>query len=225
VAGAPTLEGGITPVYVRQGRTSGSPVRRTATSRSDNASGVILGQRIRRVRLQAGLGLRELAREIGISPSSLSDLENNRGGISLNRLQTVAQYFGLHITDFLADVNGRDEHADAIEIIRQCATTVPGVQRGRGVLYQLPGRGYGHAIQPALLSFEPGASYEDDMISHPGEEFVYVLLGEVELLFGSEVHRLSQGDMARYRSETPHAIRNASPVGIAHVIGAATPPW
>jgi len=50
-------------------------------------------------------------------------------------------------------------------------------------------------------------------------------MGEVELLFGSEVHRLSQGDMARYRSETPHAFRNASSVGIALVIGAAIPPW
>ena len=201
------------------------PFGEPQTSRSNDASSVILGQRVRRLRIQAGVGLRELAREIGISASSLSDLENDRGGVSLNRLQIVAQHFGLHITDLLAEVDGPDERAEPIEIIRQCATTVPGMQRGRGVRYQLLGSGHGHAIQPALLTFEPGGSYEDDMISHAGEEFAYVLLGEVELLFGSEVHRLSQGDMARYRSETPHAFRNASSVGIALVIGAAIPPW
>lgn len=197
---------------------------RSEIQHSDNASAV-LGQRIRRVRIQAGLGLRELAREVGISASSLSDLENNRGGISLKRLQMVAQYFDLHITDFLTEVDGPDEHVEPMEIIRRCATTVPGVQRGRGVLYQLPGRGPGHTLQPYLLTFEPEGGYEDDMISHVGEEFVYVLLGEIELLFGSETHRLAQGDMARFRSETPHAFRNASSVGIALVIGAAVPPW
>ena len=94
-------------MYVRQARTPLPAVRRTTTSRSDNASDVVLGQRIRRVRIQAGLGLRELAREIGISASSLSDIENNRGGTSLKRLQMVAQYFGLHITDLLAGSTGR----------------------------------------------------------------------------------------------------------------------
>lgn len=169
--------------------------------------------------------MRELAREIDVSASSLSDIENNRGGMSLKRLQLVAEHFGLHLTDLLAEAGGPNGPVEQIEVIRQCQASVPGVQRGRGVLYQVLGRGRGHAIQPALLSFEPGGGYEDDAISHPGEEFAYVLVGEVELVYGSEVHRLVQGDLARYRSETPHALRNASSVGIALVLGAATPPW
>jgi uncharacterized cupin superfamily protein len=63
------------------------------------------------------------------------------------------------------------------------------------------------------------------MIAHPGEEFAYVLLGEVELLLGADVHRLAQGDLVRFRTETPHAFRNASSMGVGIVLGAATPPW
>ena len=63
------------------------------------------------------------------------------------------------------------------------------------------------------------------MIAHPGEEFAYVLLGEIELLFGDEVHRLSQGELVRFRSETPHAYRNASTTGMAAALTATTPPW
>ena len=184
----------------------------------------MVGQRIRRLRVQAGKSLRAQAREIGISASSLSALENNRGGISLSRLQRVATHFGLHITDLLAEADGNSGPRQ-VEITRKWATQVPGVRRGTGVLYQLLGGGDGHAIQPYLLSFELAGSYERDMIAHPGEEFAYVLQGEVELLIGKERHRLEQGDAARFRTEVAHAFRNASSVGVAIVVGAATPPW
>ncbi|MBV8712373.1 MAG: helix-turn-helix transcriptional regulator [Solirubrobacterales bacterium] len=184
----------------------------------------LMGQRIRRLRTQAGKTLRAQAREIGIAASSLSALENGQGGVSLKRLQLVAEHFGLHITELLGEpaVAAR---VDGVEIIRNCAATVPGVQRGTGVLYQLLGSGRDHIIQPYLLSFDPEGGYDRDMIGHPGEEIAYVLHGRVELLIEDECHALTQGDLIRFRADRPHAFRNASSVGVAAVIGAATPPW
>jgi XRE family transcriptional regulator, regulator of sulfur utilization len=190
----------------------------------DDRLALVVGQRIRRLRVQSGKSLRAQAREIGISASSLSALENSRSGISLSRLQRVAEHFGLHITDLLGEADGNPDLRE-IEIVRNCSASIQGVRRGTGVLYQLVGRGHGHAIQPYLLSFEPGGGYERDMIAHPGEEFAYVLQGEVEVLIGSERHRLQQGDAIRFRTKLPHAFRNASSAGVAMVIGAATPPW
>jgi quercetin dioxygenase-like cupin family protein/DNA-binding XRE family transcriptional regulator len=187
-----------------------------------------LGQRLRHLREESGRGLREQAREIGISASSLSALENNTGGVSLQRLQRVANHFGLHITDLLAapgddiDGNGRPSKP---ELVRGWSTTVSGVERGAGALYQLLGHGHNHQIQPYLISFEPGAGYRNDPIAHAGEEFAFVVFGEVELLLGKESYVLGQGDAIRFRTETPHAFRNASELGMSIVIGAATPPW
>jgi quercetin dioxygenase-like cupin family protein len=162
---------------------------------------------------------------MGISASSLSDIENSRGGISLRRLQRVADHFGLRLTDLLAEPDGPNGAAGLVEVIRGMPAHEPVVQRGRGVSYQLLGSPRGHTLQPCLLTFEPGGTFEDDMIAHPGEEFAYVLFGEVELLFGDEVHTLAQGDLARFGTETPHAYRNASTVAPAVMLGAATPPW
>jgi len=161
-----------------------------------------------------------------MSPSSLSELENARSGISLRRLQQVADHFGLHVTDLLADEGSPDgvERAAQCEVIRSAAAT-PGVTRGQGVHYQLLGAGHGHALQAVVLSFEPGGGYADDKMAHPGEEFCYVVYGSVELLLGEDVHTLAQGDAARFRTEIPHALRNSSSDGMAVVIGAATPPW
>jgi transcriptional regulator with XRE-family HTH domain len=183
-----------------------------------------MGQRIRRLRTQAGKTLRAQAREIGIAPSSLSALENGQGGVSLKRLQLVAGHFGLHITELLGEP-AASSGPEGVEIIRNCAAAVPGVRRGRGVLYQLLGSGRDHTIQPYLLSFEPGGGFDRDMIGHPGEEVAYVLHGRVELLIENERHELSQGDLIRFRADRPHAFRNGSSVGVAAVIGAATPPW
>jgi transcriptional regulator with XRE-family HTH domain len=185
---------------------------------------MVMGQRIRRLRTQGGKTLRAQAREIGIAPSSLSALENGQGGVSLKRLQLVAEHYGLHITELLGEP-ATPSRSGGVEIIRNCAATVPGVRRGRGVFYQLLGSGRDHTIQPYLLSFDPGGGYDRDMIGHPGEEIAYVLHGKVELLIESECHELSQGDLIRFRTDRPHAFRNGSRVGVAAVIGAATPPW
>jgi transcriptional regulator with XRE-family HTH domain len=184
----------------------------------------MVGERIRRLRIQSGKGLREQALEIGVAPSSLSALENGLGGVSLKRLQLVAEHFGLHISELLGEPTPLAAR-ETVEIIRDCASAVRGVQRGEGVLYQLIGSGHDHAIQPYLLSFEPGGGYERDMIGHPGEEFAYVLQGTVELVIERERHALRQGDVIRFRADRPHAFRNASLAGIAMVLGAATPPW
>lgn len=203
---------------------SSSHNRNGGPARGDGQLATVMGQRMRRLRTQAGQTLRGQAREIGIAPSSLSALENGQGGVSLKRLQLVAEHFGLHITELLGEP-ATSSGPDSVEIIRNCAAAVPGVHRGTGVFYQLVGSGRDHTIQPYLLSFEPGGGYDRDMIGHPGEEIAYVLHGRVELLIDGECHELSQGDLIRFRAERPHAFRNGSSVGVATVIGAATPPW
>ncbi len=68
----------------------------------------LVGGRIRRLRLDSGLGLREAAGQIGIAPSALSALENHRGGMSISRLQLVAGHFGLSLTDLLQAEEGEE---------------------------------------------------------------------------------------------------------------------
>jgi len=185
----------------------------------------LAGERVRRLRIAAGKGLRDQARDIGISASSLSALENNRGGISLQRLQRIAAYFGVPITDLL-DGGGEPRGTDGERVeVTHTQQLRRGVRRGTGASYHLLGHGHGHTLQPYLISLEPGGGYAGDAIAHLGEEFAYVIFGAVELLLDREAVALRQGDAVRFRTETPHALRNASETAPAIVIGAATPPW
>ncbi|MGV9271679.1 helix-turn-helix domain-containing protein [Kitasatospora sp. NPDC003701] len=49
-----------------------------------------LGAELRRMREQAGLGGSQLARTLGVSPAQVTQMENGKSSVSLDRLQTVA---------------------------------------------------------------------------------------------------------------------------------------
>lgn len=186
----------------------------------------LVGERIKRLRVQSGVSVREQARVLGISPSSLSALENHRGGMSLSRLQVVAEHFGLHLTDLLSPENAKPGPPEpAVEVIGRADTDRSSVRRGTGVIYQMLGSAPGHQIQPVLITFAPGGGYARDLLAHPGEECAYVILGDVDLLHDDEVYHLSPGDCVRFDTTYVHGYRNASDTAMALVLAVAAPPW
>jgi quercetin dioxygenase-like cupin family protein len=63
----------------------------------------------------------------------------------------------------------------------------------------------GSNLEPLLFTFQPGCG-SDGAISHEGEEFLFVMSGQLNLqLDGSDNYALEQGDSLGYRSERPHA--------------------
>jgi transcriptional regulator with XRE-family HTH domain len=184
-----------------------------------------VGQRLRDMRKVRGLSVREQARHLGVSPSTLSELERGISGISLQRLQSVASNLGIGIADLLADHAAAPQDARPLEIIRPADITASTIHRGPGVHYALIGSSGDHALQPYQITFDAGAGYRTDPIRHPGEEFVYVLFGEVRLHLGEDQHCLTPGSFARFDSGIPHAFANASKTNVAALIGAGTPPW
>jgi AcrR family transcriptional regulator len=78
---------------------------------SNNAS---IGVRIRRARLAAGITLRDLAERIGVSPATMSLLENGKARAAPDRLQAIAKAVGLaNGTEFTR----RDRGVDSPEVV------------------------------------------------------------------------------------------------------------
>jgi transcriptional regulator with XRE-family HTH domain len=192
----------------------------------ETAITAVIGARLRQMRLIRGQSLREQARLIGMSPSTLSELERGVAGISLQRLQTVANELGVSVSELLASDRDRgDAQLRPLEIISQTEQNKAAIERGKGVHYALLGESGSHTLQPYRIVFNAGSGYSDDPIGHPGEEFTLVLYGEVILHLGKEKHVLTQGTVARFSSEIPHAFSNASTQNVAAIVGAGTPPW
>jgi transcriptional regulator with XRE-family HTH domain len=62
-----------------------------------------LGARLRKAREESGIGLRELARRIGVSPSMLSQIETGKSEPSISTLFTIVSELSLPVNEIVFD--------------------------------------------------------------------------------------------------------------------------
>lgn len=68
----------------------------------------------------------------------------------------------------------------------------------------------GHRMEPFLIRFDP-ATPKPVPITHPGQEFVHVLEGAVELFYDGRTYRLATGDSAYLDATKPHTFHGLGP--------------
>lgn len=183
-----------------------------------------IGERLRAIRVRRGRSVREQAAMLQISPSTLSELERGIAGISLQRLQSVAQTLGVGIVDLLTDSSDDPGEGCRLEIITAADIGAATIHPAEGVNYALVGSSGEHKLQPYRTTFDAGA-VAPEPIRHPGEEFFYVLFGEVRLHLGDDQHLVTAGSFARFDSGVLHAFSNASRTNVAGIVGGGTPAW
>ena len=59
-------------------------------------------------------------------------------------------------------------------------------------------------MEPFIVDLHPKKVNNCELTSHEGEEFIYVMDGDVELCYGQEKYVLSAGDSIYYDSVIPH---------------------
>lgn len=190
-------------------------------ARSEQASEIRIGLRLRHARLGHGLRLRELAALAGCSESMLSKVENDRAVPSLSVLHRVTEVLGLTIGELFSRTH--DGGRIVYRAGERPVVTIDPLRSGSGMrMERLIPYAPEHILQGSIHLVEPGGG-SDGMITHAGEEVGYVIEGTLELTVGDAVFTLEAGDSFVFRSETPHGYRNAGDVR-ARVIFINTPP-
>lgn len=177
-----------------------------------------LGANLRAIRLARRISLSDVAAGTDISSSFLSLVENGRSDITIGRLTRLIEFFGISITDLVPARPLRER-----DIVRkQERTKLHSPTEGIEIFLLTPDTK--RAMMAMLLDLDPGAG-RAEYGNHPGEEFVYVVRGTLELeLEGEPTRRLAAGDSAYYPGNRPHRLRNASPSRPLQIICVDTPP-
>ncbi len=157
-----------------------------------------LGARLRRLRIQRGLSLAEVASAARISVGFLSALERSQMTASVGTLRRLARYYRTNILDFfdVADSNTR--------LVRPPTRKV--LEAGPGVRMELLAWG-NKVLEPHLFRIAPQAG-SGESYAHEGEEFLFVLRGELKIALASEEYHLKRGDSFSFESTTPHHWNN-----------------
>lgn len=165
------------------------------------------GGTIKQKRQELGMTLEELSQQTSFSIGYLSKLERAESTPPLATLQKVAEVLDLNMMDLLDPHRNPSETADKdIEISRFRYPEAP----SEGEFSRSEALMGGHknrAMLPFLLRIEPG---ETETFSHDAEEFLYVLEGEVLLLYKNKQYTLRKGDSAYLDSRKPHRFINQS---------------
>ncbi|HEY8370854.1 MAG TPA: cupin domain-containing protein [Thermodesulfobacteriota bacterium] len=164
-----------------------------------------MASRLRELRHASGLTLAEVARATRLSPSFVSMVETGKTDISLARLLSLVTAYGVTIHDLFIDSAPSARRREARVIRRKGYVSVPLADRGVRLLLLAPAAE--RRLEPVLIEIDPGAGLSAPL-RHEGEEFVYVIEGEVVLTVGRRRHRLGPGETAYYPSTLPHRFAN-----------------
>jgi quercetin dioxygenase-like cupin family protein len=178
-----------------------------------------IGAALRQVRNARNLSLADVAEGTGISASFLSLVEKDRSDITIGRLVKLIDYYGISITDLLPFA-GQSGYPEVLRPADRRVVQSP----AEGIEVFLLSADTRRQMMPLQVNFEPGAGLAEPG-RHPGEEWLFVLEGELRLeLEGTEPRTLRAGDTAYYPAERPHLLSNASDAKPLRVICVDTPP-
>lgn len=193
----------------------------------------VIGHHVRTFRKGLGLTLRGLSERSGLSIGFLSQLERGRSSIGLTTLRDLGVTLGRDITDFFdeAPFTAAAPAPDGVgeaQVIRTDRTGSENFDHGMSHRYFTLSRGTGEntreyvsgqrtyrllskrardlVLEPMLVTIAPGTVSE--METHGGEEFAYVIEGELCYTVDGVVHRLFPGDSLHLKSTIPHSLHN-----------------
>ena len=164
---------------------------------------LLLGRRIREMRHDRGLTLEEVGRRADLSKSLLSKIENGNVSPPIATLARIAAAFGVPMGYFFEE-----------EARQQQAIFVRGSERQRmdtavhGPEYAYEYLAFGNPMprlmEPFVITIEAGAQKQPTLYDHPGEQFILVLEGEMEYLFGNTSFHACMGDSLYLDARVPH---------------------
>ncbi|MGO9118013.1 MAG: cupin domain-containing protein [Desulfomonilaceae bacterium] len=162
-------------------------------------------QNLRAAREKRGFSIQELSQRTGIAQSELEQVEAGQVMLPLGQVIKLSKVLSLKMADMISIGD------KAFTIVR--AGERSEVQRfgrakqashGYEYVSLAPGK-KDRLMEPFLVTLHPASS--DEPSSHDGQEFIYVLDGQMEVIVGNIHDILKPGDSIYYDSSTTHLVR------------------
>ena len=158
----------------------------------------VIGIRLRQLRTRRELSLAQVAKTVGISVGFLSALERSQMSASVSTLRKLAAFYQTNILGFF------DPADSGIRLVTPGKRKV--LEAGPGVSMELLAWG-NTVMEPHLFRIAPQAG-SGESYAHEGEEFLYILQGELQISLENQEYRLQPGDSFYFESATAHSWSN-----------------
>jgi len=186
-----------------------------------------VGTPLRAERERQGVSLRELARQVGISPSAMSQIETGRSRPSVRTLYAIVSKLDMSLDELFATGSGQEVRAAAPsraggrEAVRSPAATEArgpvqsegtrtAIDLDSGVRWERLTAERDPEVDFLYVVYDVGGASSRDRVfmRHAGREYGLVLSGRLRVTTGFEPHELGPGDSVSFDSSIPHLLEN-----------------
>lgn len=176
---------------------------------------MILGEKIKDLRLSCELTQEELADRCELTKGYISQLENDLTSPSITTLIDILSALGTDLKEFFSSddeeekvVFSKNEFIEKVTDEYTLNWLVPNAQK--------------NAMEPIFIKLNVGSSTDQDF-PHEGEEFGYVIKGEILLVLGKRKVKVKKGESFYFTANKVHQIINKGS-NPAEFIWVSTPP-
>jgi transcriptional regulator with XRE-family HTH domain len=190
-----------------------------------------LGPRLRQVREERQLSVRELARRIGCSPSLISQIERGASVPSVGVLYSLATELDSSLDYLVFGARGSvsPTRPAPLEIVQRAGCRQL-IDLASGVRWERLTPGADRAADFLEVVYSPGGHSTDGPVGQPGRplrhegrEYGVIISGTLTANVGFDSYELGPGDSIAFDSSTPHEYLNKTPHPV-HAIWVVTHP-
>ena len=159
-----------------------------------------VGSRLRAERERLGIGLRELARRVGVSPSLVSQIELDRVNPSVSTLYSLVTALGITMSDVFGE-QPEERVVERGDGLAESPDTRRVINLASGVRWERLTRERDADVEFLYVVYPVGAEScpEDALTTHGGREYGYVSSGTLGVQVGFERVRARPGRLDRVR--------------------------
>jgi transcriptional regulator with XRE-family HTH domain len=181
------------------------PAAASAADRALDSSKV--GHRLRAERERLGVGLRELARRVGVSPSLVSQIELDRVNPSVSTLYAIVTELGMTMSDVFGEQSGERIVQRSDGLVESPATRRV-INLASGVRWERLTRDSARDVEFLYVVYPVGAEScpPKALMTHGGREYGYVSSGTLGVQVGFEEYELGAGGSIAFDSSSPHRL-------------------
>ena len=173
----------------------------------------VIGHKINGLRESNNLTVEEIAERSGLTVEQIDSIENDVNLPSLGPLIKIARALGVRLGTFMDDndslgpviTRAADRESDSSISFSNGATDA----RKHMEYHPLAQQKAGRHMEPFVIDINPEDAPEFQLSAHEGEEFIYVMQGEVEIVYGKDSYTLKEGDSIFYDSIVKHHVHGA----------------
>ena len=165
----------------------------------------IVGSKIKGIRESKNLSVEEIAGRSGLSVEQINSIENDVNLPSLGPLIKMGTF--MDDNDSLGPVVCRAENRESDSSISFSNGATDA--RKHMEYHPLAQQKAGRHMEPFVIDIHPEDTPDFQLSAHEGEEFIYVMNGEIEIVYGKETYRLKEGDSIFYDSIVKHHVHGA----------------